>query len=33
MVNEYKLNKPESYLKYIDDILTTFDNEQDLLNS
>ena len=35
-LNEYNLNKPKFYLRYIDDILVTFDNEQeneqDLLN-
>ena len=31
-VNEYKLNKPKSYLRYVDDILADFDNEQYSLN-
>ena len=31
-LNEYNLNKPKFYLKYVDDILAAFDNEQDLLN-
>ena len=31
-LNEYNLNKPKFYLRYVDDILATFDNEQDLLN-
>ena len=26
------LNKPRFYLRYVDDILAAFDNEQDLLN-
>ena len=26
--NEYNLNKPEFYLRYVDDILAAFDNEQ-----
>ena len=30
--NKYNLNKPKFYLRYVDDILATFDNEQDLLN-
>ena len=29
--NEYNLNKTKLYLKYADDILATFDNEQDPL--
>ena len=28
-LNEYNLNKPKFYLRYIDDILAAFDNEQD----
>ena len=28
-LNEYDLNKPKFYLRYLDDILTAFDNEQD----
>ena len=31
-LNEYNLNKAKFYLRYIDDILGTFDNEQDSLN-
>ena len=31
-LNEYDLSKPKFYLRYIDDILAAFDNEQDLLN-
>ena len=31
-INEYNLNKPKFYLRYDDDILAVFDNEQDLLN-
>ena len=31
-LNEYNLNKPKFYLRYVDDILATFDNEQDSLN-
>ena len=31
-LNEYNLNKPKFYLRYDDDILATFDNEQDSLN-
>ena len=30
--NEYNLNKPEFYLRYVDDIVDVFDNEQDSLN-
>ena len=30
-LNEY-LNKPKFYLRYVDDILAAFDNEQDSLN-
>ena len=29
---EYNLNKPKFYLRYVDDILAPFDNEQDSLN-
>ena len=32
LLNEYNLNKPKFYLRYVDDILTSFDNEQDSLN-
>ena len=28
-LNEYNLNKPNFYLRYVDDILPAFDNEQD----
>ena len=31
-LNEYNLNKPKFFLRYVDDILATFDNEQDSLN-
>ena len=31
-LNEYNLNKPKFYLRYVDDILPAFDNEQDSLN-
>ena len=31
-LNEYNPNKPTFYLRYIDDILAAFDNEQDSLN-
>ena len=31
-LNEYNLNKPKFYLRYIDGILVAFDNEQDSLN-
>ena len=31
-LNEYNLNKPKYYLKYIDDILAGLDNEQDSAN-
>ena len=27
-LNEYKLNKSKSYLRYVDNILAAFDNEQ-----
>ena len=30
-LNEYNLNKPKFYLRYVDDILVAFDNEQDSL--
>ena len=30
-LNEYNLNKPKFYLRYVDDILASFDNEQDSL--
>ena len=32
-LNEYNLNKPKFYLRYADDILAAFDNEQDSLIS
>ena len=28
-LNEYNLNKPNFFLRYVDDILAAFDNEQD----
>ena len=31
-LNEYNLNKPKFYLRYFDDIVAVFDNEQDSLN-
>ena len=31
-LNDYNLNKPKLYLRYVDDILATFDKEQDSLN-
>ena len=31
-LNEYHLNKPKFYLRYVDDILAGFDKEQDSLN-
>ena len=31
-LNEYNLNKPKFYLKYVDDILAAFSSEQDSLN-
>ena len=31
-LNEYSLNKPKFYLRYVDDILAAFGNEQDSLN-
>ena len=31
-LNKYNFNKPKFYLKYVDDILAAFDNEQDSLN-
>ena len=30
--NEYNLNKPNFFLRYVDDILVASDNEQDSLN-
>ena len=32
LLNEYNLNKPNFYLRYVDDILAVFDDEQDSLN-
>ena len=32
LLNEYNLNKPEFYLRYVDDILAVFEKEQDSLN-
>ena len=31
-LNEYNLNKTKFYLRYLDDSLAAFDNEQDSLN-
>ena len=31
-LNEYNLNKPKFYLRYVDDILAAFDEEQDSIN-
>ena len=31
-LNGYNLNKPKFYLRYVDDILAAFDNEQDSLD-
>ena len=31
-LNEYNLNKPKFYLRYVDDLLAAFDKEQDSLN-
>ena len=31
-LNEYNLNEPKFYFRYVDDILAAFDNEQDSLN-
>ena len=31
-LNEYNPNKPKSYLRYVDNILAAFDNQQDSLN-
>ena len=31
-LNEYNLNKPKFYLRYVHDILAVFDNEQDSIN-
>ena len=31
-LNEYNLNKPKYYLRYVDNILAAFDKEQDSLN-
>ena len=31
-LNEYNLNKPKFYLRYVDDILAAFEKEQDTLN-
>ena len=33
LLNEYNLNTPKFYLRYADDILAAFDNEQDSLTS
>ena len=31
-LNEYNLNKPKFYLRYVDDIRASFDKEQDSIN-
>ena len=31
-LNEYNLNKPKFYIRYVDDILAAFDKEQDSSN-
>ena len=31
-LNEYNLNKPKFYLRYVDDILAAFEKEQDSSN-
>ena len=31
-LNEHNLNKPKTYLRYVDNILASFDNEEDSLN-
>ena len=31
-LKEYNLNKPKFYLRYVDNIVAAFDNEQDSLN-
>ena len=31
-LNEYNLNQPKFYSRYVDDILATFDNKKDSLN-
>ena len=31
-LNEYNLNKPKFYLRYVDDVLAAFDKEQDSFN-
>ena len=31
-LNEYNLNKPKFYLRYVDDVVAAFDNEQGSLN-
>ena len=31
-LNEYNLNKPKFYLRYVDDILAAFERERDSLN-
>ena len=32
-LNKYNLKRPKFYLRYVDDFLAAFDNEQDSLNS
>ena len=31
-LNEYNLNKSKFYLRYVDDIIAVFDNEQDSID-
>ena len=31
-INQYNLNKPKFYFRYVDDILAAFEKEQDSLN-
>ena len=31
-LNEYNINKPKFYLRYVDDVLPAFEEEQDSLN-
>ena len=31
-LNEYGLNEPKFYLRYVDDVLAVFNNDQDSLN-
>ena len=32
LLNDYRLNNPKFYLRYVDDILAAFEKEQDSLN-